>query len=380
MEGPRLTGAAPDRATLTRFDAPPALDERDAELRVGDELPDGGALDGRSGGAAHAIAELLRAEPSSFEFFQAVRLLERLSPDRAPVGGFGDPSQEVVRFRANTAFGFPPSEIAALVDDGDGPPEMTVNFMGLTGPQGALPLHYSAMVQERVRQKDRALRDFLDLFNHRALSLFYRAWEKHRFTVSHERDRRDLLTLHLLDLVGLGTGGLQDRLPLADETLLYYAGLLSVPSRPAAALESMLADYFDVPVEVEQFVGGWYALDEGTCCRLGDVARAAAPLGAGAVVGDETWDQQSRIRVRIGPLTRREFESFLPTGDAHEPLRALVRFFTGDSVDAQARLVLARDEVPRFTLGNDDIPPLGWGTWLSTKPARRDPDETVLTL
>ena len=377
MEGSRLTGAAAPQ----RYDAVPAPDERGGgDARAHRSHADGGALDGSSGGPAHAIAAMLRAEPASFEFFQAVRLLERLSPDRAPVGGFGDPAAEAVRFRANVEFGFPPSEISTLVDDGEGPPEMTVNFMGLTGPQGALPLHYSQIVRERVRSKDTALRDFLDLFNHRAVSLFYRAWEKHRFTVSHERNRDDLLTRHLLDLVGLGTRGLQGRLPLADETLLYYAGLLAVPSRPATALESLLADYFDVPVEVEQFVGGWYALDEATCCRLGDQARAAAPLGGGAVVGDETWDQQSRIRVRIGPLTRRQFEGFLPTGDAHEPLRALVRFFTGDAVDAQARLVLARDEVPRFTLGDDAVPPLGWGTWLSTKPARRDPDETVLTL
>jgi type VI secretion system protein ImpH len=377
MEGPRLTGAA----EAARYEPANAAEPGDDGVPEA-AAPEGGALDGRRGGPAHAIAQLLHDEPMSFEFFQAVRLLERLAPDRAPVGYFGDPGNEVVRFRANTNFSFPPSEIAALDDDVDegAPPEMTVNFMGLMGPQGALPLHYSAMVRDRERQKDTALRDFLDLFNHRAISLFYRAWEKHRFTVSHERDRRDRLTLHLLDLVGLGTRGLQDRLPVPDETLLYYTGLLAVPSRPASALESLLADYFDVPVQVEQFVGGWYPLDEATCCRLGEGTRATAPLGGGAVVGDETWDQQSRIRVRLGPLTRPQFESFLPTGDAHDALRALVRFFTGDSVDAQARLVLARDAVPRFTLGDDDIPPLGWGTWLSTRPASRDPDETVLTL
>ena len=334
----------------------------------------GGDADPRS-----PLATLVREAPSSFEFFQAVRILERLSPRRAPVGGFGEPANEVVRFRANVGYAFPASEIQSLAEGAEGePPAMTVNFMGLTGPQGVLPLQYSALVAERVRARDTTLRDFLDVFNHRAISLFYRAWEKYRFTVTHERDQRDRLTQHLLDLVGIGTAGLQDRLPLRDEALLYYAGLVLMRSRPAAALEALVADYFDVPAEVEQFVGAWYALDEETCTHLGDPLGDSARLGTGAVVGDETWDQQSRIRLRLGPLTRRQFDAFLPNGPAHAPLRALVAFYAGDTVDAQVRLVLARDEVNGCTL--DEMSPLGWGTWLTTRPARRDPDETVLTL
>lgn len=352
--------------------------------RVAPDGGDGSPDDGRGAASGDAdprspLATSLREQPTAFEFFQAVRVLERLTPGRTPVGGFGDPAREVVRFRANVDFGFPAAEIQSLVPGADdAPPEMTVNFMGLTGPEGVLPLQYSALVAERVRAKDTALRDFLDLFNHRVVSLFYRAWEKYRFAVGHERDRRDRLTQHLLDLVGIGTGGLQDRLPLRDEALLHYGGLLLLRSRPAAALEALVADYFDVPAEVEQFVGAWYTLDEETCTHLGDPLSESARLGTGAVVGDETWDQQSRIRLRLGPLTRRQFDAFLPTGSAHEPLRALVAFYAGDTVDAQVRLVLARDEVNGCTL--DDMSPLGWGTWLTTRPARRDPDETVLTL
>lgn len=331
--------------------------------------------------AGSPVEAALRADPTVFGFFQAVRLLERLYPERTPVGGLGDPGSEVVRFGAHASIAFPASEIQALDLDAD-PARMTVNFMGLTGPQGVLPLTYTLLVAERLRARDRAMRDFLDLFNHRIISLFYRAWEKYRFGIAHERDRSDPLLVHLKDLVGIGTSELQRRLAVPDETLIFYGGLLTLASRPAVALERMLEDYFGVRAAVEQFVGAWYPLDRATQCELGDESSPSSQLGLGAVAGDEVWDQQARVRVRLGPLTRAQYDDFLPGGSAHEPLRALTRFFCGDQLDVEVQLVLARDEVPPCVLGADDdaAAPLGWCTWLRTAPLTRDPDETILTL
>jgi type VI secretion system protein ImpH len=331
-----------------------------------------------------ALERLLREAPTSFAFFQAVRLLERLHPDRAPVGQFGDPADEVVRFGAHPSIAFPASEIQRLDLDADAsaPARMTVNFMGLTGPQGVLPLHYTLLAGERTHARDTALRDFFDLFNHRFISLFYRAWEKYRFMVAHERDRDDPLLRHLKDLVGVGTEELQHRLSIPDEALVYYAGLLALPSRPAVALEALLEDYFGVPAQVEQFVGGWYPLDTETQCELGDEQSSSSQLGLGAVAGDEIWDQQARVRIRLGPLARSQYDQFLPGGSALDALRALAAFFGGNQFDVEVQLVLARDEVPPCILGADDdrAAPLGWGTWLRTVPLQHDPDETILTL
>ena len=329
------------------------------------------------------LRELLEREPYAVEFFQAVRLLERLFPFRAPVGRLDSrPAEEVARFSANTDVAFPASEIQALELRPDTPARMTVNFMGLIGPLGVLPLSYSMLVLERARARDYAMRDFLDIFHHRIISLFYRAWEKYRFTVAYERDQRDRVTDHLHDLVGLGTDGLRDRLAVPDEALLFYVGLLALRTRPAVALEQLLEDYFGVPVEVQQFIGGWYALDVDTQCRLGDEERSSDQLGLGAVVGDEIWDQQSRVRIRLGPMTRRQYDQFLPNGSAYEPLRSLTRFFSGEQFDFEVQLVLARDEVPGCVLGadGDSVPPLGWCTWLRSAPLARDPDETILSL
>jgi len=328
------------------------------------------------------LERVLRTNPTAVEFFQAVRLLERLHPEREPVGGFAGCESEVVHFAVPPSLAFPASEIQTLEWNDGQVAKMSVNFMGLTGPLGVLPFTYTLRVAERERLHDHAFRDFLDLVHHRLLSLFYRAWEKYRFMVAYERDRRDRFTAHLLDLVGLGSESLRNRLPMDDEALVFYAGLLALRSRPPAALRQLLEDYFGVPVEVEQFIGGWYTLADETQCRLDeDGLDASGQLGLGAVVGDAVWDQQSRVRLRLGPLTRRQYDDFLPTGGAYRPLGAITRFYAGEQFEFEIRLVLARGEVPLCGLAPDDsAPPLGWSTWLGSSPPGRDPDDTVLAL
>jgi type VI secretion system protein ImpH len=327
-------------------------------------------------------AELVAKEPYLFDFFQAVRLLERFLPDRKPVGRFVKPSTEVARFTAHPSLAFPASEIQSLRQRPDQAPVVEVNFMGLTGPLGVLPNAYTELLLERIRQKDTALRDFLDLFNHRIISLFYQAWEKYRFAIAYERGERDRFSHHLLDLIGLGTPGLQDRQDVPDDSLLYYCGLLSMNVRSAPALEQILTDYFDLPAAVEQFIGAWYPMDADNQCHLGDETGWSEQVGCGAVVGDEIWDQQSRIRIRLGPLTFAQYRDFLPGGSAWRELRSIARFFARGEFDIEVQLVLGRGEVPPCELGaaSDAAPQLGWSTWVKSAPIRRDPDEAVLLL
>ena len=332
-------------------------------------------------GAAELAAQLA-GDPTSFGFFHAVRLLERLYPGRARVGGFGAPSDEVAHFSANPSIAFPASEIETLELPGDGPARLRVNFMGLIGPLGVLPYHYTQLVAERLRARDRALESFLNVFQHRIISLFYRAWEKQHLPAAYERDRSERVTEHFLDLVGLGLPAFRNRMPVRDETFIFYAGALGPQPRSAVALQRVVEDFFDVPVEIDQFVGGWYPLDPATQCNVGSEAGASDQVGQGAVVGDEIWDQQARVRIRLGPLTREQYERFLPTGAAHKVLQELTRFFSHDQFDFEVQLVPRRDDVGPCQLGADGQRPtsLGWGTWLSTARFARDADETVLTL
>jgi type VI secretion system protein ImpH len=332
--------------------------------------------------ASPKIKDALREKPFAFNFFQAVRLLSRLLPGRKPVGRFSDPGTEAVRFGAAPELGFPSSQIASLDLPAEGQPQMNVNFMGLTGPQGVLPLYYTALLRERLRARDSSMRSFFDIFNHRAISLFYRAWEKHHFTVGYESNERDPLSPHLMDLLGLGIPGLACRQAVADEALLFRCGLLGTHARSAAGLRALLMDYFDVPVEIEQFIGRWHSIDKDTQCCLSDAGADSEKLGVGTVVGDEIWDQQSGIRIRLGPLTLEQYLQFLPDGAAHQPLRALVRFFAGNEFDFEVQLVLKREETPPCELGGDSptAPRLGWMTWARTAPLSRDPDDTILQI
>lgn len=328
------------------------------------------------------IGELLEREPYLFEFFQAVRLLERLMPDRAPVGRFVNPRSEVARFGANPSPIFPASQIQALQVRHDGTPFLAVNFMGLIGPLGLLPLYYTEMAMERLRNRDTTLRDFLDVFHHRMISLFYAAWEKYRFNIAYERGERDRFSHHLLDLLGLGTEGLQDRQEVADDSLLFYGGLLAMHPRSAQSLKQMLWDYFDVPVEIEQFVGAWYPMDGDSQCELGAREGYSEQLGFGAVVGSEIWDQQSRVRIKLGPLNFAQYRDFLPGGSAHRQLRALTRFYAANEFDVEVQLILRREEVPSCELaaGEEQGLQLGWTTWVKSAPFRRDPGDTVLLI
>jgi type VI secretion system protein ImpH len=328
------------------------------------------------------VERYLEEHPGRFDFFQAVRLFLRLPASRKAIGLFANPADEAVRFGVVPSLAFPANNIDNVHWDDD-VPLMKVTFMGLTGPAGVLPRCYSAFLLERIREKDHTLADFFDLFNHRFISLFYRAWEKYRFGVAYEREGADKVSNYLACLIGLGTAGLENRLAIPDEHLLFYAGLLSLQGRSATALEQLLEDYFAVPVEVEQFIGVWRTLDPGDQCVLNDTDSYSEQLGVALVVGDAVWDQQSRIRLKIGPMREEQYLSFLPSGSAWEPLRALTRFFCGPDLEVEAQLLLEQKEVPKCELGKDDLvgPRLGWFTWVrSAASFDRSPGDTVLQL
>jgi type VI secretion system protein ImpH len=253
---------------------------------------------------------------------------------------------------------------------------MIVTFLGLTGPAGALPRHYTETLLQRIRERDFSLRDFLDLFNHRLISLFYRAWEKYSLPMSYERSRLDNpggepdpVTQSLYCLVGLGTSGVRCRLEVDDEAVLHYSGHFAHFPRSALALECMLADHLEMSVAVLQCQGQWLKLEP--------VDRAFMPspmqpgglnnqLGVNLVIGERVWDVQSKFRLRLGPLTWQQFRSLMPNGRALRPLVQMTRLYAGPTLDFDVQPVLRPEEVPacRLTRDVDEGPYLGWNTWM----------------
>lgn len=320
-------------------------------------------------------------EPYRFEFFQAVRVLERLFPERGAVGRETLPHSEVARFRSRVSLDFPASEIHEIkesIDDltEEQKVEMFVNFMGMVGPQGVLPTHYTELLIDRARYRDVAMWNFVDIFTHRAVSLFFRAWEKYRFPVQYERGS-DAFTDYLFDFVGLGTKGVRGRMDLPDESLLPYGGLIAQKPHSANALEQILGDYFGVPARVQQFFGQWLDLEEKDLTRTGVQNHR---LGVTTIVGTRIWEQQSKFRVRLGALSFNEFQALLPNGSAHKPLKSVVNFMVGLEFDFDVQLVLKAGEVPSciLTTRAKRRPMLGWSSFLKTKPFEQDDEQVIL--
>jgi type VI secretion system protein ImpH len=344
-------------------------------------------METEGGRTDHSVEDSLFERGYEFEFCQAVRLLLRMYPDREPVGHSVSPAREVVRFRSRQSLAFPASTVHQLERPENGSaPAMEVAFLGLTGPQGTLPLSYTEHIIEWKAKQDTAPAAFFDIFNHRLIGLFYRAWEKHHFAIAYERQktspataRQESLTTYLFDLIGMGTKGLQNRLHIQDEVLLLYAGLIAQRPHSASALAGILRDYFRVDVEIEQFHGKWFSLSE-------DVLSYLAPegphneLGFGAVAGDALWNAQARFRVCVGPLSYVRFQAFLPGGRALAVLTELVQYFIGPALEFDIQLVLMAREVPPC-LATDEgerAPMLGLSSWLDRESITYNAREVIL--
>jgi type VI secretion system protein ImpH len=325
------------------------------------------------------LRRMLEEDHLFVQFFQAVRLLERLYPERNPVGLYVSPSSEVVRFSSRPTLSFPAGELDSLKLNQAAPHAVQVNFMGLSAAVGALPHPYTEYLLERTRAKDRGPAAFFDLFNHRILSLFYRSWEKYRFFIAYERKGtgEDAISARLLDLLGLGTAGLRNRMDIPDEAALYYTGLLAQKTRSARGLKQILEDYFDVAVEIEQFTGSWNRLPVRNQTFLTETYSFAEKLGFGAMIGDEVWDQSGKVTVRLGPMPFAQYREFLPGAQGCRELASWLRLYGNRELVFVVQLVLAREEVPGLHLGETgpSAGRLGLVSWIKNRDFERDPDE-----
>lgn len=327
------------------------------------------------------VKRALFDEGHRFGFFQAVRLLETLYPDRiAPAEGV-EPERELVRFKSRVGLDFPASEVDEIRAGKEGEPvEMTVSVLGLAGVHGPLPAAVTETLLDRSFHGDHALRDFLDLFNHRLVSLYYRARKKHRPACGHEPPDEGRVARCLLALIGLGTPELADRGALPDRSLLRYVGLLTPHPRSMVGLERMLADHFGVPVEVVPFRGRWLEIEEEDRTRIGQPARLGARgggnnhrLGDGAVLGSRFWDQTAAFQIRLGPLGHGELLDLLPIGRAYAVLVDLARFYVDDQYEVEVRLTCRAEEVPELRLGGAGDARLGWSARLQGASSAAEP-------
>lgn len=366
----------------------------------------------------------LHAEPFRFSFVQAVRIIEQTaalenSPKR-PVGGNALPDQECIRFEAHLSRSFAPSEVVKIREPGvelassqvlagknpdsseqttldaeveqtnlpepqDDPtaPVLTIAFMGLFGSSGVLP-HFDTQRLIDAGRKVRTERDFLDLFNHRICSLFYRASTKYRMPFAYEQtycgnpDPDNVVSTALYALAGMGTPGLRGRLEFADEVSIEFAGLFGQQPPNAISLQRMLASYYGFEIRIEQFVGQWLELSAENRSAMPTPQRPLGQncqLGRTFVVGDRVWDIASKFRICLGPLSLAQFDSFLPGSRQLRELAQMVRLYSGNQFDFDVQLELLAAEVPETQLGAASQ--LGLNTWLLSSPPEDNKTDAI---
>lgn len=325
--------------------------------------------------ARHALMSRL----SDADFFWALRVLQSRAPGRARIGETVRLEEDWLRLRQRPHFHSATGPIEEITPGEDGAPDAVhVRFFGLFGPNGGLPMHVTETAFERRHHhKDETLWRFIDLFHHRMLALFFRAWAMHQPTVDLERGEDARYPRWIGALSGLGLDSLKARDAWDDFSKLFHSGQLVRPVRNAAGLRAILQDFFGVPVEIESFVGQWIPLPADSRCALGADPRTGG-LGRSTYLGEQLWDRQSKFRVRVGPLGARDFQRFLPSESACRRLRDIVRLFTGFELAWDLQCVLRADEVPATRLGENGR--LGWTSWLKTRAFTRDADDLIINL
>lgn len=315
--------------------------------------------------------------PYGFDFHQAMRRLESAFRDHPRWGEAARPSDEAVRIGQQPTLAFAPSAVEAFEPPTEGSPgKLTVAFLGLFGPHGPLPLHLTEYVRERLRHSgDRTLVAFVDVFHHRMLALFHRAWTVTRPAAMVDRPSGDRFKFQVGSLFGMGSPALFERDALADRAKLKYAALFAASPKSAAGLAAAISSFFELPTAIEEFVGQWLEVPADGRFRLG-YSPEVSRLGRTTVLGARVYDRNHKFRVVLGPLSRPDFLRFLPGMPSLERLRALVRNYVGDELAWDVRLIPAPFAASQIKLGVHGR--LGWDALLGEGRSGRDSSDVIV--
>ncbi|MBP6952004.1 MAG: type VI secretion system baseplate subunit TssG [Alphaproteobacteria bacterium] len=313
-----------------------------------------------------SVKDVLLAEPYRFEFHQAIKLLEYLSPGAALFGETANFQNEVVTVKSRVYLESMASDIYSLEnialesdDPVDGPPILNVNFMGLAGVQGPLPFPYTEMIIQRIRNGDTSLKDFLDIFNHRLISVLHLIRKQYMLSLNSLTPEKTEIAQSLRSFLGIEPPALQNRLHVPDRSLLDYASLYWSHPHSAEGLTSILSSYFHIDVRVEKCVGRWRLIEKDQRTHIGQEGQWQI-LGQGAALGTRVWDQQNHLRLHLGPLLTEQLDLFLPIGEGFSRFQDLTKLYAGPENDYT--LVYTVKDPPSTFLQENSY--LGWRSWL----------------
>ena len=336
--------------------------------------------------ARQSLPDLAAAAPNeaevlseSFDFFE---LLRRLEQRRGLFGHSGQADREPARLGQHVRLSFSARDVIKFQEGKDNTPaRVTVANLGLLGPEGPMPLHLTRWVLDRLSQRwfsgadaeqtsDTTFVDFVNILQHRMIALYYRAWADAHPAVQVERSVGGRVRAMLEAMSGIGLPGTQD--PELDPVRLRQAASLANQVDGAERLTLFLATAFKVPVQIKEFVAAWITIPTALQTRVG---KAFAALGGGATIGPRVFSRQSRIELRVGPLSLDDYNAFLPGERRLALFKKAVRDMIGETLDVDMRIVLARDAVPPPRVGTIQ---LGRTAWLKRPAEKGDADDLRL--
>jgi type VI secretion system protein ImpH len=321
-----------------------------------------------------SVVPELAAQPFAFHFFQAVRRLEAEHAEWPRVGTSVRLEEDFLRFCQIPSLAFAPSSIDSVQQAGP-MIRLYVNFLGMFGPNGPLPQHLTEFARDRLRNShDPTFARFMDIFHHRMLSFFYRAWAANEKSVDFDRAEKARYANYFGSLFGIAFPSLQHRDSVSDWAKIHFAGRLSAQARNAEGLQAIVADYFRIPTEIREFEGYWMKIPVENQCRLGESAETGS-LGVSTVVGDRKYEVQLKFRIRMGPMDLADLQRMVPTGPSFRRLKDWVLNYVNQEFYWDLQCVLKAAAVPGVCLGQGAM--LGWTTWLKSKEFTRDPDDPI---
>ena len=324
--------------------------------------------------------DALLDQPEKFNFFQALRLIEASQGQSRRLGKTNSPAQDVVRLKQKVDMAFAPSTIAAYVpaEENGGTAALSAYLFGVFGPNGPMPLHISEYVREREHNaRDHSFAAFADMFHHRLISLFYRAWASAEPAASFDRAEDDYFADVMSAFAGLMGQGAQNRDAMPDLSKLRFSGRLSNGTKNEEGLLAIITEFFKMPVDIESFVGSWLELEPTDHWQLG-IPSADGGLGFGTSLGARVWSRQSKFRIHFGPLDFDDYKRLLPGGISLYRLQALVRNYIGDMLDWDVSLQLKPAQAPQVQLGKQGE--LGWVGWLGKPDPKKELEPLLLVI
>lgn len=323
---------------------------------------------------ADSIATEMALRPYVFNFFQAVRRLEAEYADWPRVGSSVRLEGDFLRFCQMPSLAFAPSSIESI-ERVERLVRMSVNFLGMFGPNGPLPQHLTDFARDRLRNAhDPTLVRFMDVFHHRMLSFFYRAWAVNEKSVDFDRADDARYADYFGSFIGIGTESLQGRDSIPDWSKIHFAGRMSAQTRNAEGLEAIVTDFFRIPTEIREFEGYWMKIPRENQCQLG-ASPETGSLGINAVAGERKYEAQLKFRIRMGPMDLDDLCRMVPTGASFRRLKDWVLNYTNLEFYWDLQCVVKASAVPTISLGEGAM--LGWTTWLKSKPFTSDPDDAI---